>query len=72
MPANAHPLDPNLPQWLSLPLSEGAISLAEASEMWDLWSRLKPGEEIDLPPHLEAMCDRMELWAWDVTGKVPH
>jgi hypothetical protein len=49
-----------LPQWLLYPVMQGAISLAEASELWDLTlTQCEPADE--LPTHLHPAFDRIEL-----------
>ena len=52
-----------LPDWLLKPLMDGAVTLAEASEVWDYWLLTPEGEIRELPPHLHPAAQRMELWA---------
>ena len=47
-------------KWLA-PVMEGAISLAEAAELWDLML-LHPGEWISPPRHLKDAVSRLSLW----------
>ena len=50
-----------LPPDLLEPLMQGVISLAEASELFDL-VLMADGDWADLPPHLEPAADRILLW----------
>lgn len=50
-----------LPEWLQKPLLEGAISLAEASEIWDL-TLLSEEEWVSVPRHLYPAAGRLKLW----------
>ena len=50
-----------LPDSLLTPLMDQVFSLAEASELWDLFL-LHPDQWIDPPRHLRPALDRHKLW----------
>jgi hypothetical protein len=52
-----------LPEWLYRPLMGGAISQAEAAEIWDYWLLTPDGETRELPPNLHPAAQRLDLWA---------
>ena len=47
------------------PLIEGVLTLAEASEMWDLLLQ-SPDEWIAVPPHLQPAVDRLLFWQMQI------
>jgi hypothetical protein len=53
-----------LPKDLLEPLLAGVLSLAEASELFDLLLQTPQGQWVVLPPRLESAALRLELWQW--------
>ncbi len=51
-----------LPDNLLEPLMVGAISLAEASELWDLMLQTPLGEWVQIPRRLHPAAHRIGLW----------
>lgn len=52
----------HLPSHLLWPLLDGALTLAEASELWDLMLVTPPGGATEIPPRLWPALDRLNLW----------
>jgi hypothetical protein len=58
-----------LPSWLLNPLLQGVISQVEAAELWDSQLLVPPDQpHLELPPHLHPACERLSLWAREVTS----
>ena len=55
-----------LPQSLLDPVMDGALTLAEAAEIFDL-ILMAQSDWIDLPTHLNPAADRLELWQLEVS-----
>lgn len=56
-----------LPPDLLDPVLEGVLTLVEAAEIFDLiLTAPLEWREVDLPPHLEAVGERLWLWRLEV------
>ena len=55
----------DLPPDLLDPLLAGAISLTEASELFDL-ALMSPEEKVEIPPHLDQAVQRLMLFRMSV------
>ncbi len=51
-----------LPQWLLEPVMAEALTLAEASHLWDEWLMTPEGQTRELPPVLHPAAQRLHLW----------
>lgn len=60
------------PGWLYRPLMYGALTLAEASELFDLWLMIPPGESRPWPAHLLPIRDRLHLWRHESLSPTRH
>ena len=56
-------------RWLR-PVLDGVLTLAEASELWELTCLLNPDAWIEPPPHLLGAVSRLTLWQMPVDKMV--
>ena len=60
-----------LPSHLLEPLLQGVISLPEAAELWDSMLMVPLDQQYSdpLPQRLHPACERLRLWATEVTSR---